>query len=181
MPRPLTRASPSSAGTLLSTVMLLAIIVTTTWGRRPRHRPPALQRRRDPCLACQERRRAPRWAGARVELSTILCRDPGCCEHDPCRSRARRSSEPQRVPVHGPWVFLFFIRPYHVEQGRGRALSGSGRPLARTSAGLARGSGGSRSQRSRVLHAIHCAAASPRPSKPRAWFADNRISRSAHL
>ena len=27
---------------------------------------------------------------------------------------------------------------YHVEQGRGRALSGSGRPLARTSAGLAR-------------------------------------------
>ena len=29
-PRPLTRASPSSAGTLLSTVMLLAIIVTTT-------------------------------------------------------------------------------------------------------------------------------------------------------
>ena len=30
MPRPLTRASPSSAGTLLSTVMLLAIIVTTT-------------------------------------------------------------------------------------------------------------------------------------------------------
>ena len=34
-------------------------------------------------------------------------------------------------------MFLFFIR-YHVEQGRGRALSGSGRPLARTSAGLAR-------------------------------------------
>ena len=30
MPTPLTRASPSSAGTLLSTVMLLAIIVTTT-------------------------------------------------------------------------------------------------------------------------------------------------------
>ena len=30
MPRPETRASPSSAGTLLSTVMLLAIIVTTT-------------------------------------------------------------------------------------------------------------------------------------------------------
>ena len=34
-------------------------------------RAPALQRRRDPCLACQERRRAPRWAGARVELSTV--------------------------------------------------------------------------------------------------------------
>ena len=33
MPRPETRASPSSAGTLLSTVMLLAIIVTTTWLR----------------------------------------------------------------------------------------------------------------------------------------------------
>ena len=33
MPRPLTRASPSSAGTLLSTVMLLAIVVTTTWLR----------------------------------------------------------------------------------------------------------------------------------------------------
>ena len=33
MPRPKTRASPSSAGTLLSTVMLLAIIVTTTWLR----------------------------------------------------------------------------------------------------------------------------------------------------
>ena len=31
--RPETRASPSSAGTLLSTVMLLAIIVTTTWLR----------------------------------------------------------------------------------------------------------------------------------------------------
>ena len=30
MPIPETRASPSSAGTLLSTVMLLAIIVTTT-------------------------------------------------------------------------------------------------------------------------------------------------------
>ena len=30
---PLTRASPGSAGTLLSTVMLLAIIVTTTWLR----------------------------------------------------------------------------------------------------------------------------------------------------
>ena len=29
-PRPLTRASPGSAGTLLSTVMILAIIVTTT-------------------------------------------------------------------------------------------------------------------------------------------------------
>ena len=72
-------------------------------GRRPRHRAPALQRRRDPCLACQERRQAHRWAGARVELSTILCRDPGCCEHgaarcarhDPCRSRARRS--PRRM------------------------------------------------------------------------------------
>ena len=47
--------------------------------------------------------------------------------------------------------------------------------------GLARGSGGSRSQRSRVLHAIHCAAASPRPSKPRAWFADTRISLCASL
>ena len=34
-------------------------------------RAPALQRRRDPCLACQERRRAPRWAGARVELSSV--------------------------------------------------------------------------------------------------------------
>ena len=33
MPTPLTRASPSSAGTLLSTVMLLAIVVTTTWLR----------------------------------------------------------------------------------------------------------------------------------------------------
>ncbi len=33
MPRPETRASVSSAGTLLSTVMLLAIIVTTTWLR----------------------------------------------------------------------------------------------------------------------------------------------------
>ena len=33
MPIPETRASPSSAGTLLSTVMLLAIIVTTTWLR----------------------------------------------------------------------------------------------------------------------------------------------------
>ena len=33
VPRPETRASPSSAGTLLSTVMLLAIIVTTTWLR----------------------------------------------------------------------------------------------------------------------------------------------------
>ena len=44
-----------------------------------------------------------------------------------------------------------------------------------------RGSGGSRSQRSRVLHAIHCAAASPRPSKPRAWFADTRISLCASL
>ena len=32
-PRPETRASPSSAGTLLSTVMLLAIVVTTTWLR----------------------------------------------------------------------------------------------------------------------------------------------------
>ena len=32
-PSPETRASPSSAGTLLSTVMLLAIIVTTTWLR----------------------------------------------------------------------------------------------------------------------------------------------------
>ena len=34
-PRPLTRSSPGSAGTLLSTVMLLAIIdiVTTTWLR----------------------------------------------------------------------------------------------------------------------------------------------------
>ena len=30
VPIPETRASPSSAGTLLSTVMLLAIIVTTT-------------------------------------------------------------------------------------------------------------------------------------------------------
>ena len=30
LPRPLTQASPGSAGTLLSTVMLLAIIVTTT-------------------------------------------------------------------------------------------------------------------------------------------------------
>ena len=36
-------------------------------------------------------------------------------------------------------VVSLLIR-YHVEQGRGRALSGSGRPLARTSAGLARGS-----------------------------------------
>ena len=34
-------------------------------------------------------------------------------------------------------VVSLLIR-YHVEQGRGRALSGSGRPLARTSAGLAR-------------------------------------------
>ena len=33
MPSPETRASRSSAGTLLSTVMLLAIIVTTTWLR----------------------------------------------------------------------------------------------------------------------------------------------------
>ena len=33
MPSPETRASPSSAGTLLSTVMLLAIVVTTTWLR----------------------------------------------------------------------------------------------------------------------------------------------------
>ena len=32
-PSPETRASPSSAGTLLSTVMLLAIVVTTTWLR----------------------------------------------------------------------------------------------------------------------------------------------------
>ena len=94
------------------------------------------------------------------------------------------TSEPQRVPTRPPASrsggVSLLIR-YHVEQGRGRALSGSGRPLARTSAGLARGSGGSRSQRSRVLHAIHCAAASPRPSKPRAWFADNRISLCASL
>ena len=70
------------------------------------------------------------------------------------------TSEPQRVPTRLPASqsggVSLLIR-YHVEQGRGRALSGSGRPLARTSAGLARGSGGSRSQRSRVLHAIHCA------------------------
>ena len=94
------------------------------------------------------------------------------------------SSETQRVPTRPPASrsggVSLLIR-YHVEQGRGRALSGSGRPLARTSAGLARGSGGSRSQRSRVLHAIHCAAASPRPSKPRAWFADTRISLCASL
>ena len=98
---------------------------------------------------------------------------------DRARRRGRPPSEPQRVPVHS-----FSSDPlleYHVEQGRGRALSGSGRPLARTSAGLARGSGGSRSQRSRVLHAIHCAAASPRPSKPRAWLADTRISLCASL
>ena len=110
---PLFLSSSRGAVPLLSTVMLLAIIVTTTCqlrtdGRRPRHCAPALQRRRDPCLACQERRRAPRWAGARVELSTILCRDPGCCEHgaarcarnDPCRSRAhagRRGG--RRVPM----------------------------------------------------------------------------------
>ena len=94
------------------------------------------------------------------------------------------TSEPQRVPTRLPASqsggVSLLIR-YHVEQRRGRALSGSGRPLARTSAGLARGSGGSRSQRSRVLHAIHCAAASPRPSKPRAWFADTRISLCASL
>ena len=94
------------------------------------------------------------------------------------------TSEPQRVPTRLPASqsggVSLLIR-YHVEQGRGRALSGSGRPLARTSAGLTRGSGGSRSQRSRVLHAIHCAAASPRPSKPRAWFADTRISLCASL
>ena len=86
----------------------------------------------------------------------------------------------RRAPASRSGGVSLLIR-YHVEQGRGRALSGSGRPLARTSAGLARGSGGSRSQRSRVLHAIHCAAASPRPSKPRAWFADNRISLCASL
>ena len=77
-------------------------------------------------------------------------------------------------------VSLLLIRD-HVEQAEGGPSLGSGRPLARTSAGLARGSGGSRSQRSRVLHAIHCAAASPRPSKPRAWFADTRISLCASL
>ena len=101
-----------------------------------------------------------------------------------CRPFTKGASEPQRVPTRLPASqsggVSLLIR-YHVEQGRGRALSGSGRPLARTSAGLARGSGGSRSQRSRVLHAIHCAAASPRPSKPRAWFADNRISLCASL
>ena len=126
MPRPETRASPNRAVPLLSTVMLLAIIVTTTWLRtgvaHERHRAPALQRRRDPCLACQERRRAPRWAGARVELSTILCRDPGCCEHgaarcarhDPCRSRARRS--PRRM-----WSVALELRR---RRARGRRSSG---------------------------------------------------------
>ena len=51
------------------------------------------------------------------------------------------TSEPQRVPTRPPASrsggVSLLIR-YHVEQGRGRALSGSGRPLARTSAGLAR-------------------------------------------
>ena len=51
------------------------------------------------------------------------------------------TSEPQRVPTRLPASqsggVSLLIR-YHVEQRRGRALSGSGRPLARTSAGLAR-------------------------------------------
>ena len=54
------------------------------------------------------------------------------------------TSEPQRVPTRPPASrsggVSLLIR-YHVEQGRGRALSGSGRPLARTSAGLAREGG----------------------------------------
>ena len=117
-----------------------------------------------------------------IAASTTLCI---ASRHVTGRASSRSfASEPQRVPTRPPASrsggVSLLIR-YHVEQGRGRALSGSGRPLARTSAGLARGSGGSRSQRSRVLHAIHCAAASPRPSKPRACFADTRISLCASL
>ena len=62
MPRPETRASPSSAGTLLSTVMLLAIIFTTTWLRTGvahdivRRRRPHFRR---PRFAPRRRRRSP--------------------------------------------------------------------------------------------------------------------------
>ena len=94
------------------------------------------------------------------------------------------TSEPQRVPTRLPASqsggVSLLIR-YHVEQRRGRALSGSGRPLARTSAGLARGSGGSRSQRSRVLHAIHCAAASRAAAPSPGLGLPITASRSAHL
>ena len=72
---------------------------------------------------------------------------PGGCGTEARRASASRiggmspASEPQRVPTRLPASqsggVSLLIR-YHVEQRRGRALSGSGRPLARTSAGLAR-------------------------------------------
>ena len=99
----------------------------------------------------------------------------------PARSNAREgSSKPQRVPVHS---FSSYPLPCRARSRAGPfGLGPPSRPhLCGACTLYTRGSGGSRSQRSRVLHAIHCAAASPRPSKPRAWFADTRISLCASL
>ena len=61
---------------------------------------------------------------------TRLRRGGGRLNHSVSRLDRRRP---------GPGVFLFLsVTMKSVEQGRGRALSGSGCPLARTSAGLAR-------------------------------------------
>ena len=96
--------------------------------------------------------RTPHWRSSRgpggqdwspCAASVVICGGHFLLPIHVSHSTASRggTSEPQRVPTRPPASrsggVSLLIR-YHVEQGRGRALSGSGRPLARTSAGLAR-------------------------------------------
>ena len=90
------------------------------------------------------RRNAPRGTGlGPCAASVVICGGHFLLPIHVSHSTASRggTSEPQRVPTRLPASqsggVSLLIR-YHVEQRRGRALSGSGRPLARTSAGLAR-------------------------------------------
>ena len=95
--------------------------------------------------------RTPHWRSSRgpggqdwspCAASVVICGGHFLLPIHVSHSTASRggTSEPQRVPTRPPASrsggVSLLIR-YHVEQGRGRALSGSGRPLARTFAGLA--------------------------------------------
>ena len=97
-----------------------------------------------------------------------------------CVTRLRRGGGRLNHSVSRSMGVSLLIR-YHVEQGRGRALSGSGRPL---DAPLRAGQ-----QQNLSLRGLHVVAAAQDPSDLEfftlstapAWFADTRISLCASL
>mmetsp|Transcript_26672 Transcript_26672/g.77874 ORF Transcript_26672/g.77874 Transcript_26672/m.77874 type:complete len:233 (+) Transcript_26672:1-699(+) len=119
-------------------------------GRRPRHRAPALQRRRDPCLACQERRQAHRWAGRRGARGMPMRK------HDECARACRRHAA---LPL--PAVDFVAVRARAAVHSAAAVAPTSAAPVLRLAAAAVLLFPAARASLSRARVRLACVAAAP--------------------